>query len=271
MWGRGGGTAGTGRTKLPQQPCTEPVLPLPVLPAPWGAHPQPAWHTWLHAAPEPNLSLLRGSKLPALGAPQCSWDCQALAGCLQAPAGVISCTIRDMGTHRRCWSWQSRAFCSPSCLQKEKGSGGRAASPRHTQGTQERGRDVLSVTRHAGRLGQAVPAGTRLPARASTALPRAKGAPGHCQKSVGRRARGWHCCGLHGARLGLLQHPWMLLEVDEHCVTISAPSLQAWRSRCPGIPLHQGPENSSPHPVGPHRPGREERTPATQLLAGQGD
>lgn len=162
-------------------------------------------------------------------------------------------------------------FVPPAACKRRKGAGGELPAPRHTQGTQERGRDVLSVTRHAGRLGQAVPAGTRLPARASTALPRAKGAPGHCQKSVGRRARGWHCCGLHGARLGLLQHPWMLLEVDEHCVTISAPSLQAWRSRCPGIPLHQGPENSSPHPVGPHRPGREERTPATRLLAGQGD
>lgn len=116
-----------------------------------------------------------------------------------------------------------------------------------------------------------MPAGTRLPAHASTTLPRAKGAPGHCQKSVGRRARGWHCCGLHGARLGLLQHPRVLLEVGERCVTISAPSLRARRGWCPGIPPHQGPENSSPHPVGPHRPGREEKIPATRLLAGQGD
>lgn len=183
MWGRGGGLQGQGAQSSPSTPEW----------SRWGAHPQPSWHTWLRAAPKPNLSLLRGSKLPALGAPQCSWDCQALAGCLQAPAGVIPCTIRDVGTHPPCWSWQGRVeqFFFPSCLQKEKGSGGRAASPRHTQGTQRCAE--RDSTRRAAGTGRA----RRHPA------PRARQhRPAPCQRSPGALSK---VCGTQGTRVALLR------------------------------------------------------------------
>lgn len=159
----------------------------------WGAHPQPSWHTWLRAAPKPNLSLLRGSKLPALGAPQCSWDCQALAGCLQAPSWGDSLHDKGRGDPSAVLelAGQSRAFFSPSCLQKEKGSGGRAASPRHTQGTQRCAE--RDSTRRAAGTGRA----RRHPA------PRARQhRPAPCQRGPGALSK---VCGTQGTRVALLR------------------------------------------------------------------
>lgn len=114
-------------------------------------------------------------------------------GACKHPLGVIPCTIREMGTHQWCWSWQGRAghFFSPSCLQKEKGSGGRAASPRHTQGTQRCAE--RDSTRRAAGTGRA----RRHPA------PRARQhRPAPCQRGPGALSK---VCGTQGTRVALLR------------------------------------------------------------------